>query len=337
MKRSLSVALLLIFSMTACRRPQPQAAQAASAPLKVGLVFDVGGRGDKSFNDSAFRGLQRAAKELGIKYDYIEPAEPADRENALRQFASGDYPLIIAVGFIFTDDVNRVAEAFPKKHFACVDYALEPGQAVPPNVVALKFREQESSFLGGVIAALTSKTKTIGFVGGMDVPLIHKFEAGYRAGAAWADAKVKVLVSYAGVTPQAFKDPAKGEEIALSQIAQGADIIYHASGSTGLGVFEAAREKHILAMGVDSDQYKDAPGFVLTSITKNVDEAVFQVIQRQLEGKFKGGVIELGLKEKGVGYVYDEHNKALIPARAREQAERARALIVADKLQVPFK
>jgi basic membrane protein A len=306
-----------------------------ASAYKVGLVFDVGGRGDKSFNDSAFRGLQRAEKELGVQKEYTEPTEAADRENALRQFASGDSDIIVGIGFIFTDDINRVAQAFPKKEFACVDYAIDPAKPVPPNVVALKFREQEASFLGGVVAALTSKTKTIGFVGGMDVPLIHKFEAGYKAGAAWADPKVKVIVSYAGVTPEAFKDPAKGKEIALSQYDQGADVIYHASGSTGLGVFEAARERKALAMGVDSDQYKDAPGFVLTSVTKNVDAAVFESIKRAMAGKFKSGVIELGLKEKGVDYVYDANNKALIPPKARAKAEEARRLIIAGKIKVP--
>ena len=311
------------------------AAAASASPYKVGLVFDVGGRGDKSFNDSAYRGLERAEKELHVDKDYIEPTEASDRENALRQLASGESKIVIGVGFIFTDDVNRVAKAFPDKHFACVDYALDPAKPVPPNVVALKFREQESSFLGGVIAALTSKTKTIGFVGGMDVPLIHKFEAGYKAGAHWADPNVKVLVAYAGVTPEAFKDPAKGKEIALSQADQGADVIYHASGSTGLGVFEAARERKLLAMGVDSDQYKDAPGFVLTSVTKNVDAAVFEAIKRDMDGKFKSGVIELGLKEKGVDYVYDDHNKTLIPPAARAKAEAARRLIIAGKIKVP--
>jgi basic membrane protein A len=304
---------------------------------KVGLVFDVGGRGDKSFNDSAFRGLERAKKELGIEYEYIEPSEAADRENALRQFASGPFDLVIGIGFIFTDDVNRVAGAFPKKPFACVDYAVNPAKQMPANVVALKFREQEASFLGGVVAALSSKTKVIGFVGGMDVPLIHKFEAGYKAGALWAEPKVKVLSAYAGVTPEAFKDPSKGKEIALSQIGQGADVIYHASGSTGLGVFEAARDKKILAIGVDSDQYHDAPGFVLTSVTKNVDEAVFRTIKAAKEGKPLKGILELGLKEKGVDYVYDANNKALIPAAARAKAEEARKLIVAGKIKVPSK
>lgn len=308
-----------------------------AAAFKVGLVFDVGGRGDKSFNDSAYRGLERAKKDLGIEYEYIEPSEAADRENALRQFASGAYDMVIAIGFIFTDDVNRVAKAFPGKPFACVDYAVGPGKPLPANVLALKFREQEASFLGGVIAALSSKTKAVGFVGGMDVPLIHKFEAGYKAGAAWADVKVKVLSAYAGVTPESFKDPSKGKELALSQIGRGADVIYHASGSTGLGVFEAARDKKILAIGVDSDQYQDAPGFVLTSVTKQVDEAVFRAIKAAKDGKPLAGILELGLKEKGVDYVYDSGNRALVPAAARAKAEEARKLIIAGKIKVPFK
>jgi basic membrane protein A len=308
---------------------------APAAAYKVGLVFDVGGRGDKSFNDAAYRGLERAKKELHVDADYIEPSEAADRENALRQFASGNSDLIIGIGFIFTDDINRVAKAFPAKPFAGIDYAVTPGKELPPNVVALKFREHESSFLGGVVAALTSKTKTVGFVGGMDTPLIHKFEAGFKAGALWADPKVKVLSAYAGVTPEAFKDPSKGKELALSQIGQGADVIYHASGSTGLGVFEAARDKKILAIGVDSDQYKDAPGFVLTSITKQIDTAIFETVQAAMSGKPLKGIIELGLKEKGVDYVYDEHNKALIPAAAHAKAEEARKLIIAGKLKVP--
>ena len=322
----------LFFAAAVCAA----ALAAPAAAYKVGLVFDVGGRGDKSFNDAAYRGLERAKKELKVATDYIEPSDAADRENALRQFASGDSDLIIGIGFIFTDDINPLAKAFPKKPFAGVDYALTPGKKPPANVAALKFREQESSFLGGVIAALASKSGVIGFVGGMDTPLIHKFEAGFKAGAAWANPKTKVLSAYAGVTPEAFKDPSKGKELALSQIGQGADVIYHASGSTGLGVFEAARDKHILAIGVDSDQYKDAPGYVLTSITKQVDQAVFDAVKSAKNGKPLKGVLEFGLKEKGVDYVYDEHNKALIPDAARKKAEQARKLIIAGKIKVPF-
>lgn len=306
-----------------------------AAAFKAGLVLDVGGRGDKSFNDAAYRGLDRAKRELGVEYDYVEPAHAADRADALRQFASGPYGLIVGVGFIFTDDVNRAAKDFPGKAFACVDYAVSPGRAVPPNVVALKFREEEASFLGGVLAALSSKTKVIGFVGGMKGPLIRKFEAGYQAGAAWADPSVQVLSAYAGVTPEAFKDPAKGRELALAQIDRGADVIYHASGATGLGVFEAVRERRVLGVGVDSDQSGDAPGRVLTSITKNVDEAVFRAVKAAKDGKPLSGVSELGLKEGGVGYVYDARNKGLLSPAARAKAEEARGLIVAGKLRVP--
>lgn len=311
------------------------AAEAAAAPFKVGLVFDLGGRGDKSFNDAAYAGLERAKKELGIQFDYLEPSESADREGSLRQLASSDYDLIVCTGFSFTDDVNRAAASFPKKLFAAVDYAVTPGKSIPKNVSAIKFREEEGSFLVGAVAALTSKTKTLGFVGGMDIPLIHKFEAGYRAGAAWADPKVRVLTAYAGVTPEAFKDPNKGKEIALSQYGQGADVIYHASGATGLGVFEAARQKKLLAIGVDANQYAEAPGFILTSMLKKVDEAVFRAIVEAKAGKFRGGVAVLGLKENAVDYVYDKDNKGLIPAAARAKAEQARKLIVSKKLSVP--
>ena len=308
---------------------------APASAYKVGLVFDVGGRGDKSFNDSAFRGLEKARRELSVDVEYIEPSETSDRESALRQFASGSCDLVIGVGFIFTDDINRVAKAFPNKLFAGVDYSVTPGKEPPANVIALKFREQESSFLGGVIAAMSSKSKVIGFIGGMDTPIIHKFEAGYRAGAHWAVPQIKILSAYAGVTPEAFRDPSKGKELALSQIGQGADVIHHASGSTGLGVFEAARDKKILAIGVDSDQYLDAPGFVLTSVTKQIDTAVFNTVKSAMAGKARKGVIELGLKDKGVDYVYDAHNKSLVTVSAHAKAEEARALIIAGKIKVP--
>lgn len=324
-------ALVLVLAAGAA----PSGASAAPPPLKVGVVFDVGGRGDKSFNDSAYRGVQRAKKELGVDFDFIEPGEGADRETALRQLASGADDLIFAVGFIFTDDVNSVAKDFPKKKFACVDYAVGPETKVPDNVLALKFKEEEGSYLAGALAALLSKTHVVGFVGGMDVPLIHKFEAGFRAGAVRADPKVKVLIGYAGVTPEAFKDPAKGKAIAASQFADGADILYHASGATGQGVFEAAREAKKLVIGVDSDQYHEAPGFVLTSMVKGVDVAVMQTIKDVLAGRFKSGVEYLGLKEKGVGLVVDQNNKALLPPAALKKVDALKREIVAGKIKVP--
>ena len=311
-------------------------AEADNGRKKIGLVFDVGGRGDKSFNDSAYNGLERARKELNIDYTYIEPGEGADKESALRQIASGKEGLIFGTGFLFTDDINNVSVDFPNKMFACVDYALNPSKPVPPNVVALKFREQEGSFLVGAIAGLVTKTNAVGFVGGMDIPLIHKFELGYIAGVHAVNPNCKVLIGYAGVTGDAFKNPAKGKELALSQIDQGADIIFHASGSTGLGVFEAARERNIKAIGVDSDQYQEAPGYILTSMVKKVDVGVVETVRAYLAGQLKGGVVELGLEKDGVGYVYDEHNKDLIPAAVIKRVEDLKQQIIRGEIKVPY-
>jgi basic membrane protein A len=248
--------------------------------------------------------------------------------------------LVIGVGFIFTDDLTQLAKDYPRTNFAGIDFAVTTDPAgnpiaPPPNVAALKFREEQGSFLVGALAALESKTKKLGFVGGMDSPLIVKFEAGYRAGVKAVCPQCTVLVGYAGVTPEAFRNPGKGKELALSQYGQGADIIYHASGSTGLGVFEAARQTGHLAIGVDADQYAEAPGHVLTSMVKGVDEAVFDVIKLVKEHQFKGGIYQLGLAEHGVGYVYDAQNRGLIPDSVRSRLEALRGEIVAGRIYVP--
>jgi basic membrane protein A len=312
--------------------------QASDAALKVGLVFDVGGRGDKSFNDAAYLGVQRAVEQLHIRAEYIEPGEGSDRESGIRLLAAEGFDLVIGVGFIFSDDLYSVAQEYPKTRFACIDYAKfgPSGFVVPPdNMVALKFREEEGSFLVGALAALTSKSSTLGFVGGMDIPLIHKFEAGFRAGMSHVCNQCKLLVGYAGVTGDAFKNPAKGKELALAQYAAGADIIFHASGSTGLGVFEAAREKTRFAIGVDADQWTEAPGRVLTSMTKQVDVSVFETVRDLQNGKWRGGVRVFGLRESGVDYVYDARNQPLIPVEAREKVEALRQEIIAGKIAVP--
>lgn len=306
-----------------------------AAALKVGLVFDIGGRGDKSFNDAAYAGLERAKTELGVTTSYVEPGEAMDREASLRQLAVAGNQVVFGIGFMFTDDITAMAAEFPQQTFACVDYSILPGKALPPNLAALTFKENEGSFLVGALAALTSKTHTIGFVGGMDSPLIQKFEAGFRAGARTADPTCTVLVNYAGVTGEAFKNPTKGKELALAQNGKGADIIYHASGSTGLGVFEAAKEKNFLAIGVDRDQYDDMPGHILTSMVKGVSTAVFEVVNQVKGGTFKGGHEEFGLKEKGVDYIYDDHNKALIPDDVHAKVEALRAKIIDGSLVVP--
>jgi basic membrane protein A len=201
--------------------------------------------------------------------------------------------------------------------------------------VALKFREEEGSFLVGAMAALMGGSKKVGFVGGMDIALIHKFEAGYRAGVMHVCPDCEVLVQYAGVTPEAFKNPGKGKELALSQYQQGVNVIFHASGSTGLGVFEAARTANKLAIGVDADQYLEAPGHVLTSMVKGIDAAVFDVARSVQDGTFQGGIRVFGLAERGVSYVYDENNQALIPDSVRTRLQELEADIIAGRIRVP--
>ena len=320
-------------------RPQGSKGLDEGSP-RIGLVFDVGGLGDKSFNDGAWSGLKAAREQLGAGIGFIEPGDGADRESGIRLLAAQGYELVLGVGFIFTDDLNRVSGGFPNTHFAGIDYSVSfgpDGQPLPPpkNVLALKFREEEGCYLVGALAGLTTKTRTVGFVGGMDIPLIHKFEAGYRAGVLKVCPDCTVLAAYAGVTPQAFRDPGKGKELALSFYGRGADILFHASGSTGLGVFEAARERNALAIGVDADQWAEAPGHILTSMIKRVDRAMLEAARQVKEGQFKGGVLTLGLKEGGVDYVFDQNNKQLIPDAVRQQVEALREQIASGALQVP--
>jgi len=308
--------------------------------LRVGLIFDVGGRGDKSFNDAAYLGLERAVREVpGVLAEYIEPGEGSDRESAIRILAARKFDLVIGVGFIFSDDLYALALEYPDIRFACIDYAKFDASGhfvVPPaNMVALKFREQEGAFLVGALAALLSPSKIVGFVGGMDIPLIRKFDAGYAAGIAHVCADCKVLSAYAGITGDAFKNPQKGKELALEQFSAGAHIVFHASGSTGLGVFEAARQRGQLAIGVDVDQYQEAPGFVLTSMTKQMDVSVFETVRDLASGKFQAGMREFGLREAGVDYIYDARNRSLIPDAVRAQVESLRADIIAGRVVVP--
>ena len=298
-------------------------------------MFDIGGRGDKSFNDAAYAGLEAAQKEMGVQFTTLETSEGADREAQLRQLAAGPAQVVFGVGFLFTDDIKALAAEFPEKKFACVDYTVNPGDVLPPNLVALKFKEEEGSYLVGALAALLSKTHKVGFVGGMSIPLIKKFEAGYIAGVKAADPKCEVLVKYAGNTGNAFKDPTKGKELALAEYHAGADIIYHASGSTGLGVFEAARELNKLAIGVDSDQYDEAPGFILTSMVKRVDIAVLETIRAVKENRFEGGVKTFGVADDGVKWVYDDRNKALIPDAVKAKVDTLRARIIRGEITAP--
>jgi basic membrane protein A len=344
-------ALLAVHVALLFVRPSGAIEPPTTEGLDVGIVFDVGGRGDKSFNDGAYLGAMRAADSLGARVRFIEPGEGSDREAGLRLLAAEGMDLVVGVGFIFTDDLTLLAKEYPNVRFAGVDLAIasdSAGQPIlpPPNLAALKFREEEGSFLVGALAALMSRetrigdrayrpTTRIGFIGGMDIPLIHKFEAGYRAGVTHVCPSCTVVAQYAGVTPEAFRNPGRGKELALSQYQSGVNVIFHASGSTGLGVFEAARATGKLAIGVDADQYAEAPGYILTSMVKGVDAAVFDAIQRVQGGAFQGGIQQFGLRENGVGYVYDPNNRMLIPDAVRARVEALRDSIVAGAIRVP--
>jgi basic membrane protein A len=301
----------------------------------IGLVFDVGGKNDKSFNEAAWRGLVRAKAELGVDYQYIEPTEGADRETALRTLAARKLDLVIGVGFIFGPDLERLSKQFPDVKFAGVDYSPSEGVGTLPNLVGLRFREHEGSFVVGAIAGLTTRSKIVGFVGGMKIPLIRKFEAGYEAGVHHVCPTCRVVSAYAGTEPKAFADPSLGEELAAAQYSQGADIIFHASGKTGDGVFAAARQRGAKAIGVDSDQFDAAPCCIVTSMIKRVDVAVLDVVKDIIAGKFKGGLLELGLAEHGVGFVADERNKSMLPIDVVEKVNRLADDIVAGKIKVP--
>jgi len=342
MRKLLTVLSVLLVAHVAFLFVTPTGAEPRPAPgaVKVGIVFDLGGRGDKSFNDGAYIGGERAQRDLGAHVRFIEPGDGSDREAGIRLLAAEGMDLVIGVGFIFSDDLTQLAKEYPNTRFAGIDYSVgidKDGKPIepPPNLAALKFREEEGSFLVGALAAMTSKTGKVGFVGGMNFPLIHKFEAGYRAGVTHVCPKCTIISQYAGVTPEAFRNPGRGKELALSQYQQGVDVIYHASGSTGLGVFEAARQSNKLAIGVDADQYSEAPGFILTSMIKGVDVAVHEAVRWVKDGTFKGGIYELGLKQNGVGYIYDDNNKALIPDAIRARLEALKQEVIAGNIRVP--
>ena len=334
--KRIAAAVLVAVAVLLWAIPGPQAA-AQAKKWRVGIVYDVGGRGDLSFNDMAYAGLARAQKELGssIETRDLEPtAGGENREELLRLLSGEKYDLIFGIGFLFTDSITRVAKDFPNVKFAIVDGFI-PDQ---PNVVSLVFKEQEGSFLVGAAAALKSTTGKIGFVGGMKIPLIEKFEAGYIAGAKYVRKNIQVFSEYAGTTGEAFRDPVKGKELALAEYDRGADIIYHASGGTGIGVFEAAVVQRRLAIGVDADQSltvkPDQRAQILTSMMKRVDVAVYDTIKATTAGQYKAGVREFGLKENGVGYAVNDYNKAMIQSVAA-RLEGLKKDIIAGKIKVP--
>jgi basic membrane protein A len=328
------VAVAALTTLLPARRKRPVPAPVAGPRTRVGLVFDVGGRGDKSFNDAAYAGLLRAERELGIEVSFLEPTGSEDREAAMRLFAARGKDLVLGVGFIFSSDVDAVAHDYAGVRFACVDYA--PGAAgMPPNVAGLAFREEEGAYLVGGVAGLVTKTGHVGFVGGMTIPLIRKFEAGFVAGVHFACPACVVHTAYAGSTPDAFKDPAKGKALAIGEIAAGADVLFHASGATGHGVFEGAHDAHVWAIGVDTDQYDEMPDTVLTSMVKRGDVAVFDAIRAVAEGRFAPGMHVLGLKEQAIDYVHEGPHGAHLPDAVKAKVEEMRAEVIAGRVSVP--
>ncbi|MBS1550848.1 MAG: BMP family ABC transporter substrate-binding protein [Bacteroidetes bacterium] len=329
--------IVFILFVNSCNKNDnsPVPKNETKAGTKVGLVFDIGGRGDKSFNDAAYKGLETAKEKLGIDFEVIDPGDGSDRESALRKLASKkDIGLVFGVGFIFTDDINNIATEFPDKKFACIDYSVTPGKKIPENVAAVEFKEDEGSFLVGALAAYITKVNKVGFIGGMESALIRKFESGFKQGVKYANPECQILSGYVSVSPDGFKNPGKAKEIAVSQYSNGADIIYHASGLSGLGLFEAAREKNKLAIGVDMDQYKEAPGFILSSMVKQVNESVYMIISDFRNNKFTGGEKTFGLKENGVSFVYDENNKNLISEDVKNKVDNIRNKIISGEIKI---
>lgn len=343
MKSFFCMLLIALVSFgAACNRNSAEAHK--QGKIKVGIVFDIGGKNDRSFNAAAWEGVKRAQKELDITLRDVEPGNPMSIEPAMRAFAERDFDLIIGVGFAQGPILQRVARDFPNTKFAIVDGVIfeDDGKTPKQNVASLVFREHEGSFLVGMIAAAKSKTGVLGFLGGMDIPLIHRFQKGYEEGAKAVNPDIRVIDNYVGVTDGAWNNPGKGKELAMAQIGKGADVIFTAAGNSGLGAFDAVEQfgkdgdgfANKFVIGVDSNQNMVKPGYVLTSMVKRVDNAVYDVVKEVLEGKFRGGFHAFGLDKDGVAYAMDDYNKTLIPADVIQRVEAAKKDIVDGKIKV---
>ena len=295
-----------------------------SAHAEPAIIYDMGGKFDKSFNEAAYNGMERWKKETGKSYLEFEVSNESQREQAIRRMAEKGASPIIAMSFSQASAIEKVAKDFPKLQFAIIDDVVKL-----PNVQSVVFKEQEGSFLVGMMAALASKTGKVGFVGGMDIPLIRKFQCGYEQGAKYGNGKAEVFGNMTGTTGAAWNDPARGGELAKAQFAKGADVIFAAAGGTGMGVYQAAKDGGKLAIGVDSNQNYVQPGTMLTSMVKRVDVAVYNISK-----SFTPGVSVLGLKEEGVGYAMDANNAKLVSADMQKKIDAARADIIGGKIKV---
>jgi basic membrane protein A len=305
------------------------AGRASGQEFAPAIVFDMGGKFDKSFNEAAYAGAERFKKETGTAYREFEVTNEAQREQALRNMARRGAQIVVGVGFSQASGMEKVAREYPAVKFTIIDAVVDL-----PNVQSIVFKEHEGSFLVGMAAAMASKTGKIGFVGGMDIPLIRKFALGYEEGARYVNPKIEVFQNMTGTTPAAWSDPTRGGELARSQFDRGADVVYAAAGATGLGVLQAAKDKGRLAIGVDSNQNHIQPGSVLTSMVKRVDLAVYESFKTAKDGTWKPGRRVLGVADGGVGYALDQYNRGLITPEMERRLAQARADIVAGKIKV---
>ena len=301
----------------------------SAAEIKPGVVYDLGGKFDKSFNEGVWNGAQRFNADTGIEFREFEVQTDSQRVQALRNFARRGQDPILAVGFQYASAVDKVAPEFPETRFSIIDSVVDL-----PNVQSIVFKEQEGSFLVGVLAAMAAESGKVGFVGGMDVPLIRRFACGYVLGARHADPGIEVYQNMTGTTGAAWNDPGKGAELAKSQFDRGADVVFHAAGGTGIGVLQAAADAGKLGIGVDSNQNHLHPGSVLTSMLKRVDVAAYEVFDSARRGEWQAGILNLGLVEDGVGWALDEHNEALITAEMRAAVEAAAESIRSGSIRV---
>ena len=297
---------------------------AAVVRAEPAIIFELGGKFDKSFGQAAWEGAERWKKETGKPYLEFEIANAAQREQAARRFAERGASPIVGVGFPQASSIEKIAKEFPKLQFAIVDAVVDL-----PNVQSFVYREHEGSFLVGMLAAMASRSGKVGFVGGQDIPLVRKFLCGYEQGAKYANPKVETSANMTGTTPTAWNDPARGAELAKAQFASGVDVVFAAAGGTGVGVYQAAKDAGKLAIGVDSNQNHLHPGTMLTSMVKRVDLAVYTAFKG-----VKPGVIALGLKEGALDYAMDQYNDKLVTPEMRRKVEAAKADIISGKLQV---
>ena len=306
------------------------AGAASAADVSPAIIFDMGGKFDKSFNESAYNGAEKFAKDTGVKYREFEITNEAQREQALRNMARRGSNVIAAAGFAQEEAMRTVAKEFPDVKFCIVDSAVED----VPNIRSYTFKEEEGSFLVGMIAALKSQTGKVGFVGGMDIPLIRNFGHGYEQGVKYVASGDEVFMNMTGTTPAAWTDPTKGAELAKSQFDRGADVVYAAAGATGLGVLQAAADAGKFSIGVDSNQNWIHPGSVLTSMVKRVDVAIYDCYNSAKEGTWKGGHEVLSLANNGVDFAVDDNNKPLLTDDMLAKVNDAKAKIIAGTLKV---